>query len=965
MKIEKIHIDGFGAFHDKELTGFKSGVNVLYGKNEAGKSTMLDFIRFTLFGYPRSNADRRPPLHGGVHGGRIWLNSHGGESLMVSRKGNRQFQFDYQGNISDREMEYNRLMGNATSELYQNVYAITLDELFEVQQLSDSGMEDRIFSMGMGLAGVDFGSFEKGLIAHTENYFVTKGRTQILIEIVNQIEDKESKIAVLKQKMGEYNRLTEEQKQLENERHELNEKRHEYSRKAKQLSNFEQAYPYYVEYVAAKNTIEKFGAMQSFPKQLAEDYRNVKMEIGLLEKTITKIQADIASLKKEIQAIRIDEHLANKGQFLDYFKTTVKVYEESSVNLRNEITKIESVKSKSMEIMAQLGREFNKEDLVNLTGTFELRNKAAEILEAYNSHARNAERKEELIKQLNTSLENVGNKLKQLEDELKGVGISSSKDVQKLSEERINLDTQFQKTLSGNIQQPVGKSNFYIGLIASAGLLIAAYFIYGVNAVISILFGIGALILGVLVFKEKPKGTITETFVDGNQLNAKLKNIESILQQYERINTAQKDLNFQKSNLIEQLDIEKKELERIGQSKRNTDDAWKKILEENKLPFSLTPRVMDGFLSNVDELKRLNQDLREAVENEARLRQTNDEFENRLKEVLPNQDKFSTDLIYGLIHQLEENEKNSQLANQLSEKLAQNESVLKVNEQELEKKQQTVNDLFNKVGVQSESDFYAFFEFQEEHRKSLEKSEVASNTIQSICGHENFDNTLEELASLNPAELQIQSQQATELADQFNAEYEGKNKQLTECVTHISHILKPDEMFDLLNQRESLETKLQEETKEWLATKMALKILNESKQRFEEEKQPEVITFTRDYFKEITDNAYQDLRISLSEKHVSLIDKSGKSKTVEELSRGTREQLLLSLRMGLIAEYEKNTEPLPVVLDDVMVNFDVHRARNLVQTLTHFGEGRQVILFTCHEHTRDLFAEYNANVVNW
>src|SRR5690606_20551881 len=127
---------------------------------------------------------------------------------------------------------------------------------------------------------------------------------------------------------------------------------------------------------------------------------------------------------------------------------------------------------------------------------------------------------------------------------------------------------------------------------------------------------------------------------------------------------------------------------------------------------------------------------------------------------------------------------------------------------------------------------------------------------------------------------------------------------------------------------------------------------------------PEVITFTRDYFREITDNAYHDLRISLSEKHVSLIDNAGKTKTVEELSRGTREQLLLSLRMWLIEEYEKNSEPLPVALDDVMVNFDVHRARNLAKTLTHFAEGRQVILFTCHEHTRDLFAEYNANVLN-
>ena len=49
MRIDRIHIDGFGVFHDKGVAGFQKGINVLYGPNEAGKSTLLDFIRFTLF----------------------------------------------------------------------------------------------------------------------------------------------------------------------------------------------------------------------------------------------------------------------------------------------------------------------------------------------------------------------------------------------------------------------------------------------------------------------------------------------------------------------------------------------------------------------------------------------------------------------------------------------------------------------------------------------------------------------------------------------------------------------------------------------------------------------------------------------------------------------------------------------------------------------------------------------------
>ena len=49
MKILSLHIEGFGKFHDLDIS-FKEGLNVVYGKNEAGKSTLHTFIRGMLFG---------------------------------------------------------------------------------------------------------------------------------------------------------------------------------------------------------------------------------------------------------------------------------------------------------------------------------------------------------------------------------------------------------------------------------------------------------------------------------------------------------------------------------------------------------------------------------------------------------------------------------------------------------------------------------------------------------------------------------------------------------------------------------------------------------------------------------------------------------------------------------------------------------------------------------------------------
>ena len=52
MKLLDLHIDGFGKFHDRDLT-FSDGLNVVYGKNEAGKSTIHTFVRCMLFGLER------------------------------------------------------------------------------------------------------------------------------------------------------------------------------------------------------------------------------------------------------------------------------------------------------------------------------------------------------------------------------------------------------------------------------------------------------------------------------------------------------------------------------------------------------------------------------------------------------------------------------------------------------------------------------------------------------------------------------------------------------------------------------------------------------------------------------------------------------------------------------------------------------------------------------------------------
>ena len=60
MRIREIHVDGFGQFADKPFGPLERPVTVFYGPNEAGKSTLLEFVRRVLFGFPAGAGGSTP-----------------------------------------------------------------------------------------------------------------------------------------------------------------------------------------------------------------------------------------------------------------------------------------------------------------------------------------------------------------------------------------------------------------------------------------------------------------------------------------------------------------------------------------------------------------------------------------------------------------------------------------------------------------------------------------------------------------------------------------------------------------------------------------------------------------------------------------------------------------------------------------------------------------------------------------
>ena len=141
MRIEELFLDGFGRFNQRTVGPISGPVTVFYGPNEAGKSTTLAFIRAVLFGFPARFNSHYPPLAGGRHGGRVTVSDSAGAVYRVERYAGARGGLSVaaaNGPASGPESLLRRLTGNATPDLFRNVFAFSLDELQTAASLNDS-----------------------------------------------------------------------------------------------------------------------------------------------------------------------------------------------------------------------------------------------------------------------------------------------------------------------------------------------------------------------------------------------------------------------------------------------------------------------------------------------------------------------------------------------------------------------------------------------------------------------------------------------------------------------------------------------------------------------------------------------------------------------------------------------------------------------------------------------------------
>lgn len=159
----------------------------------------------------------------------------------------------------------------------------------------------------------------------------------------------------------------------------------------------------------------------------------------------------------------------------------------------------------------------------------------------------------------------------------------------------------------------------------------------------------------------------------------------------------------------------------------------------------------------------------------------------------------------------------------------------------------------------------------------------------------------------------------------------------------------------------------------WAAKMVAVSLVRQARLRFEQERQPALLRVAGDVFAEMTAGKYQTLRVHADDAAggadraapgMFAVTPSGEEWRVERLSRGTREQIYLAMRLAMIREYAVRNERLPLVLDDPLVNFDGPRLGAAFDVLQQEAKDGQMLYLTCHTHVVELAARAGIRVLS-
>jgi len=294
----------------------------------------------------------------------------------------------------------------------------------------------------------------------------------------------------------------------------------------------------------------------------------------------------------------------------------------------------------------------------------------------------------------------------------------------------------------------------------------------------------------------------------------------------------------------------------------------------------------------------------------------------------------------------------------LSGERRREEEKLKQSETDVAEQSVALDEMVRQAHCESYEDFPTAAR-QSARRKELEilTRELEDQIAQQSGGRE-FEQFLREVESAEVDELQIQIEEFDRELAQIEQARDEVVGRIEREMGELNRIDGSDAAALLSATCNSHSAHLEEDLHELAVLRLSAAILREGIERHRENNQGPVLQRASHYFAETTGGAFERLQPDYNAKGEPVLRgvRSGQGDLVpiEGMSDGTCDQLYLSLRLASLENWLERHEPIPVIVDDILLNFDDERASAALKALQDLSAKTQVLFFTHHQHLVDL-----------
>ena len=398
---------------------------------------------------------------------------------------------------------------------------------------------------------------------------------------------------------------------------------------------------------------------------------------------------------------------------------------------------------------------------------------------------------------------------------------------------------------------------------------------------------------------------------------------------------------------------------------------WHKGLEQRGLPTTLSPNDVRQISRHRHSLIRLDEDRRHASEDSRARSGELAAFGHRIEQLMVECEMVPESTPLEHLQQLRERLERESMGHRrrglFTRKLVRARQRHRVALRREKLAERRVHEIVVRWGVDNEQDFLALVDRRpliDEARREAQATETAwLDARRSVPDLSELDRWLSEIKTTSLeqrlAEAHLSTIEATQAIERARDHRQSAAARVDAAardhstegvqveIAAIEHALAGH-----CHRRHLLET--------------ARTLLEETRATVARDHQPAVLREASRWLVRLTEGRYTSITTSIHEAHLEVHDSNNQTWSPDRLSRGTREQVFLSLRLALVRDLERHGVHLPVVIDDALVNFDDTRALAAARVLVEFAADqpreRQMLVLTCHAHVAQIFRDVGAHV---